>query len=74
MEGIDNLIAARGIQLADWVTVPATANEIKNRFKKFLCTYTDAKGSLIFKERIRRMVECKVTTIYVSPQQMLECT
>lgn len=48
---------------SDWIQMPGTRNEILNRFKNFLRTFLDEKGNLVFRERIRRMVECTITTI-----------
>ena len=40
-----------------WVVTPGTKQEILNRFKNFLKSYTDAKGNRLYMERIRRMCE-----------------
>lgn len=56
-ESIENLEDTKGHAVKDWVTMLAPRNEIANRFKNFLRTYTNTKGQYVYKERIRHMCE-----------------
>lgn len=60
LESIENLADTRGMDVSDWVSLPGTRNEILNRFKHFLKTFTDEKGNVVYRERIRKMVQSKI--------------
>lgn len=57
IESIENLEDTKGHSVKEWVNMLAPRNEIANRFKNFLRTYSDPKGQYIYKERIRHMCE-----------------
>ncbi|ODM98345.1 DNA replication licensing factor mcm2, partial [Orchesella cincta] len=64
-ESMENLEDTRGMAVADWITMPGTKNEIINRFKYFLNTFTDAQGAHLYREKIRKMCEENKTSIEV---------
>lgn len=57
IESIENLEDTKGHTVKDWVVMQAPRLEILNRFKNFLRTSVDGKGSFIFREKIKQMVE-----------------
>lgn len=57
IESIENLEDTKGHSVKEWVTMLAPKNEIANRFKSFLRTYTDIKGEYTYDKRIRHMCE-----------------
>jgi hypothetical protein len=57
IESIENLEDTKGHSVPVWVTMTGPRTEILNRFKNFLRTYVDARGSSLYKEKIRQMVE-----------------
>ncbi|XP_014218789.1 DNA replication licensing factor Mcm2 [Copidosoma floridanum] len=65
IESIENLEDTKGHDIKDWVTMLAPRNEIANRFKSFLRTYTNPKGQYIYKERIRHMCESNQSSFIV---------
>ena len=62
-ESIENLEDTKGHTVREWVTMLAPRNEIANRFKSFLRTYTNSKGQHVYKERIRHM--CESNQVYL---------
>lgn len=66
-ESIENLEDTKGYSIKEWVLMLAPRNEIANRFKSFLRTYTNSKGQYIYKERIRHMCESNQVKIILKP-------
>ncbi|KAL7296506.1 hypothetical protein TKK_0009943 [Trichogramma kaykai] len=64
-ESIENLEDTKGYSVKDWVTMLAPRNEIFNRFKNFLRTYTNSKGLHMYSERIRHMCESNQSSFIV---------
>lgn len=64
-EEMDNLEDTRGMSVPDWIVMPGTKNEIVNRFKMFLHSFTDAKSVHVYREKIRKMCEENKTSIEV---------
>jgi len=71
-ESIENLDNTRGMEVKDWVTTPSTRQEIMNRFKNFLKSFTDAKGQKIYLERIKHMGEDNHTSIELDYNHLAE--
>ena len=57
VESIENLEDTRGRPVREYVTQIGPRTECANRFKNFLKTYVDAKGSTLYREKIRQMCE-----------------
>lgn len=57
IESIENLEDTKGYTIKEWVCMVGPRTEIVNRFKNFLRTYVNSKGSYVYKERLRRMCE-----------------
>ncbi|CAL8139298.1 unnamed protein product [Orchesella dallaii] len=69
-ESMDNLEDTRGMSVSDWIAMPGTKNEIINRFRHFLNTFTDARGAHLYREKIRKMCEENKTSIEVCYHQL----
>lgn len=65
IESIENLEDTKGHSIKEWVIMVGPRTEITNRFKNFLRTYVNNKGSLVFKERIKKMVESNQSSFVV---------
>ncbi|XP_008204892.1 DNA replication licensing factor Mcm2 [Nasonia vitripennis] len=65
IESIENLDDTKGHSIKEWICMLAPRNEIANRFKSFLRTYTNSKGQYIYKERIRLMCESNQASFIV---------
>lgn len=66
VESIENLEDTKGHALKDWVSMLGPRTEISNRFKSFLRTFVDEKGSYVYRDRIRRMCEQNKSSFIVS--------
>lgn len=66
LESIENLEDTKGKSIKDWVMMAAPRNEIKNRFKSFLRTYTDSNGSCLYRERIKHMCESNQVNLSIN--------
>ncbi|XP_058790976.1 DNA replication licensing factor Mcm2 [Phymastichus coffea] len=64
-ESIENLEDTKGYTVKEWVTMLGPRNEIANRFKNFLRTYTNSTGHYVYRERIRRMCESNQSSFTV---------
>ncbi|XP_059171812.1 DNA replication licensing factor mcm2-like isoform X2 [Physella acuta] len=57
IESIENLEDMKGHSVREWVAMLGPKTEIKHRFKNFLRTYVDQKGSNVYRQKIQQMVE-----------------
>lgn len=64
IESIEFLEDTKGYPIKEWVLMVGPRTEVKNRFKSFLRTYTNDKGVYVYKDKIRRMCENNLVSIY----------
>merc|ERR1719167_1525652 len=57
MESIENLEDTKGMSIREWVAMNAPRREVYNRFRNFLRTYVDHKGTNIYQEKIKEMCQ-----------------
>merc|ERR1711936_1448194 len=57
VESIENLEDTRGKPIREWVALGGPRKEVYNRFRNFLRTYVDQKGTNLYREKIRSMCE-----------------
>ncbi|PHH77658.1 hypothetical protein CDD82_3400 [Ophiocordyceps australis] len=58
--------------LTEWVATAAVQRTIKREFKSFLTSYTDASGSSVYGNRIRRLGEVNGESLAVSYEHLSE--
>lgn len=63
IESIENLEDMKGHSVREWVAMLGPKTEIKHRFKNFLRTYVDQKGSNVYRQKIQQMVEGEDCTV-----------
>lgn len=72
IESIENLQDTRGHTIKEWVSMLGPRTEIMNRFRYFLTHFKNAKGTLVYKERIRRMCENNESSFLVDFPDMAQ--
>lgn len=66
IESIENLEDTKGHSTKEWVSMLGPRTEIANRFKSFLRTFVDEKGTYTYRDRIRRMCEQNKSSFVIS--------
>jgi len=57
VESIENLEDTKGKPIREWVALGGPRKEVYNRFRNFLRTYVDHKGTNIYQEKIKEMCQ-----------------
>ena len=57
MESIENLEDTKGMSIREWVSMAGPRREVYNRFRNFLRTHVDHKGSNLYQEKIKEMCQ-----------------
>ena len=57
LESIENLEDTKGMSIREWVAMNAPRREVYNRFRNFLRTYVDHKGTNLYQEKIKEMCQ-----------------
>merc|ERR1719175_137886 len=57
MESIENLEDTKGMSIREWVAMNAPRREVYNRFRNFLRTYVNQKGTNLYQEKIKEMCQ-----------------
>merc|ERR1719210_2005893 len=57
MESIENLEDTKGMSIREWVAMNAPRREVYNKFRNFLRTYVDHKGTNLYQEKIKEMCQ-----------------
>lgn len=66
IESIENLEDTKGHSTKEWVSMLGPRTEIANRFKSFLRTFIDDKGTYTYRDKIRRMCEQNKSSFVIS--------
>jgi len=56
-ESIENLEDTKGKPIREWVALGGPRKEVYNRFRNFLRTYVDQKGTNLYQEKIKEMCQ-----------------
>lgn len=70
LESIENLEDMHGMSVVEWVQQPATRLEIKNRFKSFLRTFLDERGTNVYADRIVQMARDNKQSLTIDYQHL----
>eukprot|EP00092_Neocalanus_flemingeri_P006174 GFUD01006646.1.p1 GENE.GFUD01006646.1~~GFUD01006646.1.p1 ORF type:complete len:902 (-),score=288.78 GFUD01006646.1:231-2936(-) len=57
VESIENLEDTKGKPIREWVALGGPRKEVYNRFRNFLRTYVDQKGTNLYQEKIKEMCQ-----------------
>merc|ERR1719210_2536890 len=57
VESIENLEDTKGKPIREWVALAGPRKEVYNRFRNFLRTYVDDKGTNLYQEKIKEMCQ-----------------
>lgn len=66
IESIENLEDTKGHSTKEWVSMLGPRTEIINRFKSFLRTFIDEKGTYVYRDKIRQMCEQNKSSFVIS--------
>jgi len=57
VESIENLEDTKGKPIREWVSLGGPRKEVYNRFRNFLRTHVDSKGTNLYQEKIKEMCQ-----------------